>query len=65
MPRDYRARENARMAKSRRAYAMERNELRQESSPRTSAAGPTSLAIKVNPHAAAIEAFLAKREGRT
>lgn len=65
MPIDFRAHENGRRAKAKRQYAMERNELRTESVPRESAAGPTSHAIKINPDAGAIEAFLAARIGDT
>lgn len=65
MPRDYRANENERRAKARRDSAMARNELRQPSSPRTSAAGPTSMAIKETDPATTsmIAAFLAKKRG--
>ena len=64
MPRDPSARENRLKAKARRDNALARMDLRQPTTPRTSAAGPTSHSIKVpDPEAArAIEAFLAKRE---
>jgi hypothetical protein len=65
MPRDYRAGENTKRAKARREFAMERNELRQASSPRTPAAGPTSMALKAADPADAllIEAWLAQNRG--
>lgn len=64
MPRDLRANEHAKRAKARRAHALARIDLREPSSPRENAAGPTSPAVKVmDPAAAAaIEAFMAKRD---
>lgn len=63
MPRDYRAHENARMAKAKRQKALDRNELRAASVPHVSAAGATSAPIKApDPETAAmVEAFLRKR----
>jgi hypothetical protein len=63
MPRDYRAHENAKMAKAKRMLALERNELRGPGTPHVSAAGPTSAPIKLADanDAALIEAFLRKR----
>lgn len=46
MPRDYRAAENMRRAKALRDQALARNELREPSSPRESAVGATSFAVK-------------------
>lgn len=46
MPRDLRANENQRRAKSRRDSALARVELGQPTSPRVSAAGPTAMAVK-------------------
>lgn len=56
-------RENEKRAKVRRSYALERFELRGAAEPRANAASPTAMAVKVNPDAAAIEAFLAQRRG--
>lgn len=63
MPRDYRAAENQRRSKARRQHALERNELRQETTPRRAADGPTSFAVKVAApeDRAAIDAFLEAR----
>lgn len=46
MPRDYRARENQKRAQAKRQTALDRPELLQPTTPRRSAAGPTSMAIK-------------------
>ena len=58
-------RKNIEGAKARRAAAMARNELRQATEPRTAAAGPTSLAIKVMDEDTRrlIDEALAKRRG--
>lgn len=66
MPRDYRAHENAKMAKAKRQIALERNELRGPGTPHVSAAGPTSAPIKLaDPgDAALIEAFLQRKRAR-
>lgn len=63
MPRDYRANENQKKAKARRAHALARNELRGPSTPRTSAAGATSAPVKAaDPDTARMVAeFLARR----
>lgn len=63
MPRDLRANENQKRAKARRGAALARVELGQPTVPRTSAAGPTSMAVKVeDPNIRAmIDAALAKR----
>lgn len=65
MPRDLRAGENQRRARARREGALARVELRQESTPRTSAAGTTSFAVKAEDPAtrAAIDAFMSLRKG--
>lgn len=65
MPRDYRANENERKAKARRAHALSRTELGQPTTPRTSAAGPTSMGIKaIDPETTRmVEEFLAARRG--
>jgi hypothetical protein len=63
MPRNMNRRENEKRAKVRRSYALERFELRGEPELRANAASPTAMAVKVNPDAAAIEAFLAQRRG--
>ena len=67
MPRDLKAHENQKRARARRDHALARLDLRQPSSPRTPAAGPTSHAVKsVDPEAAAaIAAFLTRRNGGT
>lgn len=67
MPRDLRAHENQKRSKARRDHALARMDLREPSTPRTAAAGPTSHAVKVvDPEAAAaIEAFLTARNGGT
>lgn len=66
MPRDLRASENTKRAKAKRDSAMARREFSYPSEPRTSAAGMTSLAIKVmDPKLRAlIDAALARREGQ-
>lgn len=46
MPRDYRARENAKRTKARRDFAIERRELRGDSHPRRPTASPTSFPLK-------------------
>jgi hypothetical protein len=63
MPRDLKAHENTKRNKARRAYALERRDLREPSEPRVTPVGATSPAMKaVDPaSAAAIEAFLARR----
>lgn len=63
MPRDASARENRLRSKARRAHALQRLDLRDPTSPRQPAAGPTSHAVKKINTAdrAAIDAFL---EGR-
>jgi hypothetical protein len=65
MPRSLTPGQSQKRAASRRKGALAHLDLRQPSSPRTAAAGPTSHAVKtVDPEAAAaIEAFLAKRRG--
>lgn len=65
MPRARRAHENQKAAKARRVGALGRAELRTESTPREPAVGATSHAVKVTDPAtaAAIEAFLATRQG--
>lgn len=64
MPRDYRAHENERRAKAGRERALARNELRQESTPRSSAAGATSFPVKAEDPAtrAAVDEFLKNRQ---
>jgi hypothetical protein len=63
MPRDYRASENQKRAKTRRMGALARNELREASAPRESPVGATSFPVKKIDMAtsAAIDAFLARR----
>lgn len=63
MPRDFRAHENALIAKSKRQRALSRPEMLRPSVPRASADGPTSMAIKRDDPAtrAMIDAALAKR----
>lgn len=61
MPRSLKRHENEKRAKARRAFALHRPEMGQPSEPRVAAAGPTAMAVKINPDAAAIEEFLAKR----
>ncbi len=46
MPRDFRAYENAKMAKAKRQAALARPEMLLPSTPRVSAAGATSFAVK-------------------
>lgn len=46
MPRDFMAAENTKRAKAKRQAAIDRPELLQPTTPRRSAAGPTSMAIK-------------------
>ncbi len=67
MPRDFRAHENAKMAKAKRQIALERNELRGPSTPHVSAAGPTSAPIKApDPvELAMIEQFILNRKVKT
>jgi len=47
MPRDFKAHENEKRARARRQAAMMRPEILQPTTPRTSAAGPTSMAVKI------------------
>lgn len=63
MPRDLSAGENRKKAKARRAFALERLDLRQPTTPRLPAAGPVSHAVKrQDPETArAIAEFLAKK----
>lgn len=65
MPRDLKAHENQKRAQARRAYALERRDLREPSVPRAPAAGPTSHAVKARDPSvdAAIAEFLS-RKGR-
>lgn len=65
MPRDLRAHENTKRNKARREFALQRRDLREPSEPRTAPAGATSPPLKVVDPAsqAAIDAFLARREG--
>lgn len=46
MPRDLKSHEHKKMARVRRDKALNRIELREPTTPRVSAAGPTSMAIK-------------------
>lgn len=46
MPRDFKAHENDKRAKARRAHALQRLDLREPSVPRQAAAGATSHAVK-------------------
>lgn len=66
MPRDLRATENQKRAKARRQAALARPEMLQPSTPRRSAAGPTSMAIKTEDPATRrlIDEAIARREGR-
>ncbi len=66
MPRDYRASENAKMAKAKRQIALERNELRGPGTPHVSAAGVTSAPIKARnaDEDAMIEAFIKAQDLR-
>lgn len=63
MGRPFRSNEQERKSKARREHALGRLDLRHPSTPRESAASPTSHAIKQRDPAmqAAIEAFLAKQ----
>lgn len=63
MPRNMRANESARRAKALRDRALTRPEMGQPSEPRTSAAGPTSMAMKVKDPSDAllIEAWLQQK----
>jgi hypothetical protein len=65
VPRDLRAHENQKRTKARRDHALARLDLRKPTTPRESAAGPMSHAVKVmEPEAArAIEVFLASKKG--
>lgn len=65
MARSYREAENQRRAKALRDQALARNELRQPSEPRESAAGATSFPVKkINTASAeAIARFLAVKNG--
>lgn len=64
MPRNLKASENAKLARSRRAFALERSELRGESEPRVAPAGPTSMPVKARSASddLLIEAYLKQRE---
>ena len=64
MPRDPSARENRMKAKARRDHALARLDLRSPTSPRETAAGPTSHAIKSrNPEVdRLVEDFLSRKE---
>ena len=66
MPRDFKASENTKRAKARRQAALDRPELRGPSTPRLSAAGPTSMAVKAEDPATRrlIDEALAKRGSR-
>lgn len=62
MPRDYKAHENQKKAKARRAHALSRTELRQPSVARVPASGPVSMGIKAtNPEDDRIIAEFLKR----
>jgi hypothetical protein len=63
MPRNHRANEIVKIARAKRQSALERNELRQPSEARVSAAGVTSFSIKdADPELSRMIAdFLAKR----
>lgn len=65
MPRDYRAAENTRRAKALRDRALARPEMGQPSEERASAAGPTSMGVKVRNASddLLIEAFLRQKKG--
>lgn len=64
MPRNMSHKEHAKLAKSRRDYALRREEFGQPAdSPRKNAAGPVSHAVKVNPDAELIERFLRGTKG--
>lgn len=67
MPRNLRRRESVMRAKAKRADALERAELRRESTPRTSAAGPTSAPIKWQDPATRrmIDEALARKRGES
>jgi hypothetical protein len=64
MPRHYKAHEHQRRAKALRDQALQRNELRQPSEERESAAGATSFPVKKidMDSARAIEAFLQRQK---
>ena len=66
MGRPFRSNEQERKSKARGAHALGRLELREPSSPRESAASPTSHAIKQRDPGvqAAIDAYLAKQGGK-
>jgi hypothetical protein len=63
MPRDLRAHENQKRSKARREHALARLDLREPSSPREPATGPTSHAVKrMDPGAAAaVKKYLARK----
>jgi hypothetical protein len=48
MTRDFRSRTNDKRRRARRDSAMERGEIEQPTTPRESAAGPTSMAVKAD-----------------
>jgi hypothetical protein len=62
MPRDLRANENVKRAKAKRQFALERREMLQPTVPRVSAAGPISMAIKVDLFRAMIDAEIERRK---
>lgn len=64
MTRGLRASEQEKRAKARRQSALKRVELGQESAPRVSAAGPTSMAIKARDASddLLVEAYLRQKE---
>ena len=64
MPRNMNRKEQVGRAKNLRQRALDRPEILQPTSPRAPAAGPVSMAVKVNPDAALIESVLANRRGK-
>lgn len=66
MPRDFRAKENQQRAKAKRQAELSRPEMLHPTSPRTSAAGATSMAVKADDPAtrALIDAAIAKRSAK-
>ena len=66
MPRDARSSENTKRAKAMRSNALARSELGQPTSPRVSAAGPMSMAVKAEDPVlrALIDAELSRRENK-
>lgn len=65
MSRDYRLHEKEKRSKARRACALARLDLREPTTPRSTAAGPTSHAVKVtDPETArAIAEFMSRKGG--